>query len=331
MSENHNPKISIFIPIYNGEQFLKRTLNSILAQTLEDFEVVCVDDSSTDGSFDLVWQYAQADARIKPHRKPNGGNVPRSWMYALPYLNGHYTLYCSQDDFFSSDLLEQLYLQATRTDADATIPALVHYRGNKDAQVISGIEGDTQRTLSGREAFMFSLDWRIHAFALWRTSLIKQVGFDDLATNSDEYATRCFFLNSNKVVFSQGIFYYNKENPQAITAHISPKRWEWCITNVRLMRLMQAQQFSAQEQAWFAYKVWGNTIHLHRLYIAHQASFAQNEKKHIQQILSDTYASIDWRTIATHLAFKGKVIRLIYGNGFKMNHLLLSCQQRIGK
>ena len=104
MSVN-NPKISIFVPIYNGEQFLQRTLDSIIAQSFTDFEVVCVDDSSTDDSFELVTQYAKTDARIKLHRKPNGGNVPRSWIYALPYLQGDYTLYCSQDDFFSPDLL----------------------------------------------------------------------------------------------------------------------------------------------------------------------------------------------------------------------------------
>ena len=166
---------------------------------------------------------------------------------------------------------------------------------------------------------------------LWRTSLIKQIGFDDVATNSDEYATRCFFLNSHKVVFSEGIFYYNKENPNAITAHVSPKRWEWCITNIRLLRLMQTNEFTKQEQAWFNYKVWGNTIHLHKLYIKHQSLFIEADKKFIQQILSDSYIDIDWSAIASHFALKGQFIRLLYGNGFKINHRILSCQQRIRK
>ena len=65
------PKISLLLPIYNGEVFLAETMDSLLAQTHDDFDIVVIDDGSTDGTADVIHGYD--DARIKYHYKENGG------------------------------------------------------------------------------------------------------------------------------------------------------------------------------------------------------------------------------------------------------------------
>ena len=66
-------KFSIIIPIYNSEPFLKRCLDSVMAQTFEDFQVICIDDGSTDNSFNILTKYQLKDKRIKVISQKNSG------------------------------------------------------------------------------------------------------------------------------------------------------------------------------------------------------------------------------------------------------------------
>ena len=66
-------KFSIIIPIYNSEPFLKRCLDSVMAQTFEDFQVICIDDGSTDNSFNILTKYQLKDTRIKVISQKNSG------------------------------------------------------------------------------------------------------------------------------------------------------------------------------------------------------------------------------------------------------------------
>ncbi len=72
-TSNMNPKISIIVPVYNVEQYLPRCLDSILAQTFTDFEVLLVDDGSKDKSGAICDEYAAKDQRIRVFHQPNGG------------------------------------------------------------------------------------------------------------------------------------------------------------------------------------------------------------------------------------------------------------------
>ena len=69
-------KVSIFIPVYNGEKYIGKTLDSILSQSYTNFEILCVDDSSVDNSWDVLLDYQKKDDRVKIYRKENEGNVP---------------------------------------------------------------------------------------------------------------------------------------------------------------------------------------------------------------------------------------------------------------
>ena len=320
-----SPAISIFMPVYNGENYLKRTLDSILNQTFGDFELICVDDSSTDNSLRILQVYAEQDNRIKVFTKPNGGNVPKSWLFALPHITGVYIFYTSQDDMMSPDLLEQVYKKAQETGADAVIPDMLEYHGgNKTAKPKSGLSDNKDIELSGRQAFLHSLKWEIHAFVLWKAELVKRIGFDDLATNSDEYATRNFFLNSNKVAFSDGIFYYGKENPDAITKKLSINRFDWCITNLRLLQLMKEHHFEEQEIARFNYDFWGHTMYMNALLKKHRKSLSPNEYAEAMRIITQCYNSMDFNLIARYKGAKGRVIKALFSHGSNLIGIVIS-------
>jgi len=214
-------EVSIVIPVYNGQSFLEETISSLWDQTYKEFEIICVDDSSTDNSYDLLKSLALKDSRLKVYQKENGGTAAKAIIYGLQFASGNYFMYSSQDDIFSSDLLEKNVGVAKTLNVDAVVPDMILYWDNKNSKRgIFGINGDRSRVITGREAVDLSLDWTIHGFVLWKMETVRSVGFYDFGMNSDEFTTRALYLGSKKVAFSDGKFYYRQNNTNAIT-----KRW----------------------------------------------------------------------------------------------------------
>lgn len=232
-------KISVFIPVYNGSKYIRQTLDSVLCQSYCDCEVVCVDDSSKDDSFDILTEYQAKDARVRALRKENGGDVPHSWNYVFPLLEGEFTIYMSQDDLLKPDALELLVKRQKETKADAVIPTVVFYNeGNVSCRTDKGVAGDVSVELSGRAAFELALDYTIPGFALWRTDLIRKEGMRQDAFNSDELAQRLWMLKCDKVVFSDAEFLYRQDNPEAITKSLRVSHYTSIITNMHLLDYM---------------------------------------------------------------------------------------------
>lgn len=251
------PAISILIPVFNGAGYLAETLESVLAQTFGNFEVLCIDDRSTDNSLSLLQAFAAQDARVRVLQTPhNLGSVPKVLNFALPKMRGAYFAYASQDDLFSVDWLACMHARALETGADAVIPDLVFYYENEPQRCtrLIGLRGDRSAVLSGREAVQHSLDWEIPCNALWSAALVKRLGYADFAYNADEYSGRVFFLNCHKVVFSGGEFLYRQDNAQAITKKITYKSFEAAYTFFMLYLLLREHQFPPETYAKEALK-----------------------------------------------------------------------------
>lgn len=102
-----NYKISIIVPIYNVKKYLRLCLDSILIQTFGDFEVILVDDGSTDGSEAICDEYAAKDKRIKVFHKENGG-VSSARNVALDCVKGEWIFFCDADDMLFDNSLETM-------------------------------------------------------------------------------------------------------------------------------------------------------------------------------------------------------------------------------
>ena len=99
------PLISVIVPVYNVEKYLPMCLNSILAQTFKDFEVVCVDDGSTDNGLAILQEYAQKDKRIKVIHQENQGLVGAR-NSGVRVARGEYLYFVDSDDRIHPQLLE---------------------------------------------------------------------------------------------------------------------------------------------------------------------------------------------------------------------------------
>ncbi|QIK73064.1 glycosyltransferase [Propioniciclava coleopterorum] len=111
------PAISVLVPIYNVERYLEECLASLAAQTFTDFEVLCINDGSTDGSRDIIQRYLDADPRFRVIDKPNSG-YGASMNRGLAESRGAYVGILESDDFLEPNGLEALHSAAVAFDVD---------------------------------------------------------------------------------------------------------------------------------------------------------------------------------------------------------------------
>lgn len=113
------PAISIIVPFYNLKGYVSYCLNSILAQTFRDFEAICINDGSTDGTRELLEEYAKKDSRIKLiHQENQGVSVARN--YGMQIAQGKYIAFIDGDDAITPEYFEILYREAEKSGADVT-------------------------------------------------------------------------------------------------------------------------------------------------------------------------------------------------------------------
>ncbi len=126
-------KISVITPVYKVEKYLKKCLNSILAQTFTDFELIIVDDGSPDSCGEIADEYAKIDPRVKVIHKENGG-APSARNAGIEVASGEYLYFPDSDDWLEPTYLQELYDTAVATDAQLVISGytMEYYEDGKD-------------------------------------------------------------------------------------------------------------------------------------------------------------------------------------------------------
>lgn len=117
-------KVSIIVPIYNVEKYLKRCLDSLVNQTLKDIEFICVNDGSTDDSLDILNEYAKRDERIVVINQENfGQSVARN--RGIDVAKGEYIGFVDSDDWVSEDYFEKLHNSAIQNNAEIAVGGII--------------------------------------------------------------------------------------------------------------------------------------------------------------------------------------------------------------
>lgn len=181
---NQPPLVSIIIPVFNAGPYLKETLQSVLAQTYAQHELIIIDDASSDASLDIVKQCAPC-ARIHRHAENQGLGAARNSGAAL--AQGAFFAFLDQDDIWSSDkLAKQVDLLQGRADIDMVFGRVEQFMSpdvppeQRPAEpvikIVDGIHAGTM--LIRREGFaiagLFATDWRVGEFLDWYSRALEQ-------------------------------------------------------------------------------------------------------------------------------------------------------------
>lgn len=183
------PKVSVLVPICNVERYLEECLDSLVAQSFTDFEAICINDGSTDGSRAIIQRYIDVDARFRVIDKPNSG-YGASMNMGLVNAIGEYIAILESDDFFEPNALELLVDAAERNQSDVVKADFYLYWSTPQERdelfrIVDEQEiGRTMRPIDDLTIFFRKPSiWS----ALYRTSFLKDNGIDFLETPGASY------------------------------------------------------------------------------------------------------------------------------------------------
>ena len=198
------PKVSVIVTIYNREKYIEKCVRSLMEQTLDDVEFVCVDDASTDASLlklnRVLEDYPNRKSMVNIICLENNAGRAIARQIGIEHVKGEYVIHVDSDDWVDKDMLELLYTKAKETNADIVGCNLTHEYGTHQQifkQSYSGdVEEDIRRLLNGR--LFPSL-----CTSLTRTDLIKEhhITFPQgLDTGEDLLFNLSLYLVAHKVV-----------------------------------------------------------------------------------------------------------------------------------
>ncbi len=155
MKSKEEPLISVIIPVYKVEKYLKRCVDSVLAQTYENIEIILVDDGSPDNCGEMCDEYARADSRVVVIHKENGG-VSAARNIGVERSHGEYVTFVDSDDYISPDYVEYLYSLLSDNDADV---AIADFKKTSENSYDFTFDKETNvKMLDGKEACVKMLD-----------------------------------------------------------------------------------------------------------------------------------------------------------------------------
>jgi glycosyltransferase involved in cell wall biosynthesis len=134
------PKVSIGMPVYNGEQYLRRALDSLLAQTFSDFELIISDNASTDKTYEICKQYALTDSRIILFRQTENIGVHPNFRFVIERSQGEYFFWAPHDDWWDSNFIKSGVLALDKCKTAAGAFGIVYYLDKEGSKHPKGSE-----------------------------------------------------------------------------------------------------------------------------------------------------------------------------------------------
>ncbi len=220
-------KLSIIIPVYQVKSYLDRCLKSILSQTYSDYEVILVDDGSTDGSQHICDNYAEQFEFIKVIHKPNGG-LSSARNAGIDISTGNYLMFVDSDDMIHSQTAELEISLLEKNNADAVICPLTRFQSNDEVDIYSSLQNLNNTTVvSGLEAEKgYFNNQNVNKYVsscgrLYKRNLFDGIRFPVGRLFEDEYTTYKLYYKCSKIVVMDTPLYYYFINESGITQNLN--------------------------------------------------------------------------------------------------------------
>lgn len=287
--------VTIIVPVYNVEDLLPETLESILSQTHRNWLCFLINDGSTDNSQRVIEFYCKKDARFCGINKVNERSADLARRFALEFVETEWVMNVDGDDVIDPDYLYKMLQRQRETSADIVISRFV---GCKDG--IKGInylkpskEYDMDKMLSGKQVFLDNIGGWTTSFAgaLYRKCLTEGVYFGPYM-NSDELSQRLIEYNAELVAFCDTHYFYR--NNIGTSRQISARMFDRTLVDIELEQYVK--KFFPDRIDKMKAIVWQrlfNLIYLVGDYVFHKREFTLVEQKAIRNILVKSYNSIN--------------------------------------
>lgn len=217
-------KVSVIIPVYNTQDFLKECIDSVVNQTLADIEIICINDGSSDSSLDMLEEYRKKDSRIRLISQSHiGVGVARN--AALDIVRGEYILFLDSDDYLDLNSLEYLYNTSKDKNLDMLMFKITNFNNKTGKESISPyFEMDFLEEIVGDEIFswkdikdcIFDVSVSITS-KLFRKEMISDIRFPEGLIFEDNLFSIKTLLNAQRIYFSDRHLYHRRIHSNSIT------------------------------------------------------------------------------------------------------------------
>lgn len=217
-------KVSVLIPAYNVELYIRECIDSVLEQTLSDLEIICVDDASTDNTLSILREYEVMDSRIKVlcHDYNKGQSCGRN--LALSHATGEYVYMLDADDKIMTETLQEVYDLCKKEHLDVVGFETKNFSQNKEfekAVAVKTIKYDSCPVLNGREGFVYcieseSLSHSVPTFMI-RREYLEQIDLHFVEGILHEDVGYIFelIIRANRITFLPRIYFLRRIRPQS--------------------------------------------------------------------------------------------------------------------
>ncbi|WP_022752764.1 glycosyltransferase family 2 protein [Butyrivibrio fibrisolvens] len=218
--------ISIVVPVYNVEKYLEKCINSIIAQTYDNIEIILVNDGSTDDSADIISRFEEADTRIKSYSQENGG-LSAARNTGINNANGRYIAFVDSDDYIHPQMIEILYRNLVSTGSDISVCDLFWINEGEKAEEY--IENNIT-VYNGKNVLRKLIRDDLISVVAWN-KLYKRELFDELRypvgrLHEDEFVIHKILAKCQKSVYTDAKLYYYIKRSGSIVSSKSSKKIE---------------------------------------------------------------------------------------------------------
>ncbi|MBU3159397.1 glycosyltransferase [Clostridium frigoris] len=235
--------VSIIIPVYNVEEFLPKCLDSVINQTIDNKEIIVINDGSTDNCYEILKKYKKKYPELVIINQKNSG-ISKTRNAGLKAARGEYIAFVDSDDFVKADMFEKMYKAATRGNADIVICNYILYKEGQDTQDsnYNEVEGiDKAGYIDKGDALkMFLLNdikgyvWnKLHKRELF---LDNKISFPDFVVCEDTPVGFLLLANANKIYSMVEPLYYYRQRELSLTRTFSIKSMKDMIDGCYIMR-----------------------------------------------------------------------------------------------
>lgn len=225
--------ISVIVPVYQVEDYLKRCVDSITKQTYENLEIILVDDGSPDRCGEMCEAYAKQDSRIRVLHQKNGG-LSAARNAGIEAANGSFLAFVDSDDFIAGDFIEALYKALISTNSDISQCKYEYVTGDL---ITKAKEPGKIRILSGKQMLveMYDYEGAYNVVAwnkLYKRSLFQKIRYPNGKIHEDEATSYRLFYEAEKVAFLDRYLYGYFTSPSSITRNEFKRNrldWAWAL------------------------------------------------------------------------------------------------------
>ena len=286
-----SPQFTVLVAAHDAAAFLPKCLASLRAQTLADFEAVCIDDASSDATLALLQQCAAADGRFRVVPLSENVGAAAARRAGLRQARGEWVVMLDADDWFAPSTLERLAAAAqAHPQADSLILDLILVDENGEENRTEIPDGTA--VFSGKEAFVRSIDWQINGVAAVRREPALRVSPDASARLfADDLISRIHYFHSRQVVQTDAPYYY-LQHALSATHALSTRRLLFLDANDKMRDFIEKNGVGEEAERRCEYYNWKIFIGVWRQMHALLPSLSEEERLRVKQALRSHFERI---------------------------------------